>query len=97
MTIFWVRGRTLRQAVPIRRKNRNFSLFRIPHVFDDFFFRVARSVAKMNQAMEAKRNPDLNLSASILPRKWRIGKTRQRARLAMARVPNRMRCILILP
>jgi hypothetical protein len=41
----------------------------MPYVFDDFFARVAHSVAKMNQAIDAKRNPDLNLSAPILPRK----------------------------
>jgi hypothetical protein len=55
--------------VPIRRKIRNFRLSRMPYVFDNFFVRVAQSVAKINQAMEAKRNPDLNLSALIFPRK----------------------------
>jgi hypothetical protein len=69
----------------------------MPYVFDDFFVRVDQRVAKTNQAMDAKRNPDLNLSASILPRKWRTGKTRQRARLTIDKIPNRRRCMAVLP
>jgi hypothetical protein len=81
----------LRHAALSRRKTRNLSFLNRSQIFEDFLAWLAQSVAKINQAIEAKRKPDLNLSASILPRKRTIGKTRQRARLTNERIPERIR------